>query len=309
MSLACTRPLKAYRGPSGRLEFDSVKGYSDRPLELPCGQCRGCRLARATEWAIRAVHEAQLHERNCFVTLTYSPANIPADWSVDVTVWQDFAKRVRRELGPFRFLHCGEYGSKTLRPHYHACMFGVDFGRLDWIPVKPGLWTSLSLSERWGLGQVTVGDVTWQSAAYVARYVMSKATGKLRESRYERVDSETGECWQVAPEYSTMSRRPGLGAKWFERFYESDVAPRDAVVHDGKSYRVPKFYDRLLEASDPERVASLKAKRRRVAAERQAREVMLAGSVESELIYWSRRLRVRERLAEGRSLSLSRDGV
>lgn len=329
-----------YRGPGGGIAFSSRKGFVDRPLEVACGQCQGCRLARARDWAIRAVHEGQLHERNCFVTLTYRPECMPADWSLQVGDWQGFAKRVRRELGPFRFLHCGEYGPRTLRPHYHACVFGQDFGRRDWIPVRPGLWTSMVLAERWGLGQVTVGELTWQSAAYVARYVMGKATGELAESRYERVDPDTGECWQVRPEYSTMSRRPGLGAEWFDRFYESDVAPRDEVVHAGKSYRVPKFYDRLLESRDPERAASLKAKRREVAGKRAAREFELSsscsapperhlarlergaepparekgdgarrGGSESAAGFWERRLRVRERIAEGRSRVVLRDSV
>lgn len=233
------------------------------------------------------------------MTLTYAPECMPADWSVDVRAWQTFAKRLRKRLGPFRFLHCGEYGDESLRPHYHACIFGHDF-RGDRVVLKQGqdseLWTSPTLASVWGQGHVSVGPLTWSSAAYVARYVLKKATGDLAESRYERVDPVTGECWQVRPEYVTMSRRPGLGAEWFARYAYTDVYPEDEVVHAGKRYRAPKFYDRLLERERPELAASLKAKRRDVVFAR------------SEDLSPARR-RAREAICASRELNRSRDCV
>ncbi len=296
--MPCYTPLKAYRAEGGRVEFSSRKGFIDRPFDLACGQCMGCRVERSRQWALRCVHEAQLHERNSYVTLTYRPEDVPADGSLNVTDWQKFAKRVRRELGPFRFLQCGEYGERNFRPHHHACVFGLDFGRSDWVPWKKNasgdvVYTSEKLEEKWQKGFCTIGELTWQSAAYVARYCMKKATGELAKERYRRIDLETGEEYFVKPEYITMSRRPGLAAEWFEKF-KDDVYPDDFVVHAGKKQRVPKFYDDMLDREDPEELARLRAKRKDAVYRRK-----------EELGY--ERLRVREEVHLARLSRLRRD--
>lgn len=264
--MTCHTPLKAYRAPGGGVVFKSSEGYVDRPVSLNCGQCIGCRLARATAWALRSVHEASLHTQNCFVTLTYSPEQVPADGGLRIRDWQLFAKRVRKELGSFRFLHCGEYGESSFRPHYHACVFGLDFHRPDWAVFQRkhsgDVFTSPLLTSLWGLGHATVGDLTFQSAAYVARYVMKKVTGDRSDDAFRRIDVSTGEEFYVTPEYVTMSRRPGLGSEWFER-YKSDVFPSDEVIHDGKRFPVPDFYLSRLEASDPDLHEIIRLQRRR----------------------------------------------
>lgn len=262
--MSCSRPLKAYWAPDRKIVFRAVDGYADRHLELACGQCAGCRLARVRSWGIRAVHEAQMHEANSFITLTYDPEHLPDDGSLKVRDWQLFAKRVRKELGPFRFLHCGEYGPANLRPHYHACIFGLDFSedRQVWkvSPRGDRLYTSERLAELWGKGFATIGELTFDSAAYVAQYCMKKAGGETAKTKYERIDTNTGECWDVKPEYATMSRRPGLGQTWFER-YVDDVYPDDEVVIEGKKFRPPKYYDQLLEKRNPQLMESIKKKR------------------------------------------------
>lgn len=212
-----------------------------------------------------------MHPHNCFITLTYNQENVPRDGSVKVEHWQKFAKRLRKRLGPFRFLHCGEYGETNYRPHYHALLFGQDFhhDRKLWKSTGANeTFTSETLEETWGHGFTTVGHLTWQSAAYVSRYVMKKATKPHSDEsaseyveRYGRLDEETGEFWCVKPEYITMSRRPGLAAQWYEK-YKSDVYPSDEVVHDGRKHRPPKYYDNLLEAENPQRHESIKHKRR-----------------------------------------------
>ncbi len=233
-------------------------------MELACGQCIGCRLERSRQWALRCVHEAQLHEQNCFITLTYRPEDVPTDGSVDVTHWQKFAKRLRKRVGPFRFFHVGEYGDENYRPHYHACVFGLDFSGDRLLVKEEGenkTFTSETLESVWGLGFTMLGMLTQKSAAYVARYCLKKATGELGREKYRRIDVETGEEYHVRPEYVTMSRRPGLGSGWYEKFRD-DVYPDDSVVHDGRFHRPPKYYDGLLEREDPQLLASLKSKRR-----------------------------------------------
>jgi len=262
--MPCYSPIRAYKAPGGGVAFNVRDGYSDLPVALSCGQCIGCRLERSRQWAVRCVHEAQMHDRNCFITLTYNPENVPADGGLDVTHWQKFAKRLRKGMGPFRFLHCGEYGDSNYRPHYHAALFGIDFAedRSLWKKHREGeIFTSPTLEKTWGQGFTTVGHLTWNSAAYVARYVMKKATGPQAREQYRRIDVETGEEYYVKPEYITMSRRPGLGSSWYDK-YKKDVYPSDEVIHHGKFQKPPKFYDRSCERADPEIFELVKAKRK-----------------------------------------------
>lgn len=241
-----------------------------------------------------------MHSRNAFVTLTYDQEHMPVDGSLDVREWQLFAKRVRKELGPFRFLHCGEYGERTYRPHYHALLFGLDFADRVLLREKRGgnLYASPTLERLWGRGQCSFGAVTPQSAAYVARYSVKAESGSRRKEQYRRLDEETGEEWYVRPEYLTMSRRPGLGAGWYAKF-KSDVFPDDEVVLDGFKQGVPDFYWRKLEQDDPALFFTLKAARQEYAA----RDVVAAplGVVRAEGSEQSfRRLGVRERVAHAR---------
>jgi hypothetical protein len=132
--VTCYKPLLGYRAAERNeqgkrpLVFNPSQGLVDMPIKVACGQCIGCRLERSRQWAIRCVHEASLHEHNSFITLTYNDENLPADGSLDVRHWQLFMKRLRKRHGSgIRYFHCGEYGSKHRRPHYHACLFGLDF--------------------------------------------------------------------------------------------------------------------------------------------------------------------------------------
>ncbi len=209
--------------------------------------------------------EAAMHERNCFLTLTYDQANLPPDGSLNVNHWQNFAKRARKRLGKFRFFHCGEYGDLNGRPHYHAAIFGQDFSfdREFWKNTKTGdpLWTSPTLSKLWPEGLHAIGDLTFDSAAYVARYVMKKVNGSQAEYHYlTHVDYDTGECHYRKPEYATMSRNKGIGETWIKK-YMSDVYPSDELVVNGKITRPPKFYDQQFEKADPKGYRKLKAQR------------------------------------------------
>lgn len=258
--MPCFRPLPAWYNPGKHPSTGSKISFSRhfseaKALHLPCGQCIGCRLERSRRWAVRLMHEAQLHESSCFLTLTYSDDFIPKDLSLDVRHFQLFMKRLRRDFdGRLRFFHCGEYGEKFSRPHYHVCLFGTDF-RTDRFDVElsaTGLpqWDSLRLCEAWGFGRTRIGELTFESAAYVARYCLKKVTGELAEGHYQG----------RKPEYVTMSRRPGIGAGWFDRF-SAEVYPADSVVMRGREMMPPPFYDKLLEKVDPSLFRSIKRER------------------------------------------------
>lgn len=271
--MPCFSPLHAWKGPEG-IVFNSKAGYYDLPLQINCGQCVGCRLEKQRSWAIRAMHEAQMHPKSkegdsggsCFLTLTYDNEHLDENHSLNVKDWQDFAKRLRRHHGPFRFLHCGEYGEQNHRPHFHALIFGHDF-KADSVPVPQAsssspLWASESVQRIWGKGFHTIGACTPETARYVASYTLKKAMGKARAHAIERVDPTTGETWEVAPEYATQSRRPGLGTSWFHRYWK-DVYPDNFVVFDGLKAKPPIFYDRLLEQHHPNMYEKMKHLRRK----------------------------------------------
>lgn len=264
--MPCYHPLSAFQSDAradGKTSI-SFKGDSGgRPISLPCGRCIGCRLERSRQWACRMMHEASLHERNCFLTLTFDQDNCPADYSLNVVTVQKFLKRYRKRCGKFRFFNAGEYGEKNFRPHYHLCIFGHDFS--DKIPCKVDTgkdmeWVSPTLLELWPFGDHRIGTLTFESAAYVARYVTSKITGELAEDHYTRVIQSTGEIVNVEPEFATMSRRPGIGTGWYDK-YQHNVFPLDRVVQRGIASKPPRAYEKLLEKRNPELYAKLKASR------------------------------------------------
>lgn len=246
--MPCTRPLTAYADADGRVAFEPP----GRPLQLPCNQCQCCRLQRSADWATRITHESQLHERNSFLTLTYRDADLPEDQGLSKRDVQLFMKRLRSELGhPVRYYICGEYGSQTFRPHYHACLFGEDFTEdRELASVNhqgDKEYTSQWLDWIWKKGGCRIGNLTEQSAAYVARYVMKKATGAHAPIKYSRTDTTTGEIFALQSERAWMSLKPGIGADWFKRFGHTDVFPIDQIILNGGRRKVPRYYDKLHE--------------------------------------------------------------
>lgn len=246
--MACFSPLLAWQLDGGEIVFVE-RGKIKRELQLPCGQCVGCRLERSRQWAIRCMHESQMHEHSIFVTLTYNDEEVPDDYSLNHRHFQLFCKRLRKVNGPFRFYMCGEYGDEFARPHYHACLFGCWFDDRKFFRTGESgshLYTSEKLSRLWPYGFSSIGDVTFESAAYVARYVLKKITGQAASKHYECVNGETGEIFSRVPEYTRMSLKPGIGYTWYQK-YKKEVYPLDRVVVRGMEMKPPKYYDNLLK--------------------------------------------------------------
>ncbi len=272
--MPCYHPLTAYRSKNGRdpktgkwpIVFNINDGYRDMEVKVPCGQCIGCRLEKSRQWAIRCIHEASLYDKNCFITLTFDDEHLDPNKSLNKRDFQLFMKRLRKRFGEgIRFFHCGEYGTLNKRPHHHACLFNFDFPDKKLWRVNNGvpLYRSAELERLWPYGYSTVGEVTFESAAYVARYVLKKVNGEKAFMHYAIVDEETGEYFgQRQPEYTTMSRRPGIGRGWFEK-YKGDVYPHDyVVIRKGIKCRPPQYYDRIYDLTDPEEFSIIKARRR-----------------------------------------------
>lgn len=273
--MPCYGPLTGFYsaevGKSGKraIVFDVRKAHSPVPISIPCGQCVGCRLEHSRQWAMRCLHEKKLHNRSCFITLTYNDDALPEGGSLVKRDLQLFMKRLRKRVGPnLRFYACGEYGNIGARPHYHVLLFNYDFpDRKRRLGGKPGqeLSTSRELDAVWSvdgknLGLAVIGEVTFESCAYVARYIMKKVTGDRSDDAYSRVDAN-GRYFRVLPEFTVMSRRPGIGLGWFAKFGKETYL-HDSVIINGHAVRPPRYYDSKLELTDPDRLAYLKSVRR-----------------------------------------------
>lgn len=265
--MACFHPLDAFQGPCGGPVSFKATPHFRRYLQIPCGQCIGCRLERSRQWAMRCVHEASLWDFNCFVTLTYDDDHLPLNGSLVKADHQKFIKRLRDRLDypPMKYYMCGEYGETYGRPHYHFILFGIDFAdKLLFKTTQSGhkLYTSALLDDIWGLGHCQIGSVTFDSAAYVARYIMKKMTGPKAFDAYNVVDPSTGEVLhELLPEYNDMSRASGVGREWFEKF-RKDTYPRDYTTMNGVKVRPPRYYDKRFEMDDPLLLAWIKHKRK-----------------------------------------------
>lgn len=218
---------------------------------------------------MRCVHEAQTHELNTYVTLTLDNDNINQAYSLDYSLFQKFMRRLRKKFKTrIRYYMAGEYGEKFERPHYHAILFGIDFNDKIYKAKNQNgdnLYTSATLTHLWRHGDATIGAVTFQSAAYVARYVMKKITGDQATTHYTWLDQD-GELHSRKPEFNQMSRKPGIGQRWYQRF-KHDVYPADHVITNGHPAKTPRYYDKLLKKENAALLEELKNKRKEKANE------------------------------------------
>jgi hypothetical protein len=196
-----------------------------------------------------------MHESNCFITLTYDDQHVKP--SLNKRDFQLFIKRLRK-TDTLRYYMCGEYGELNQRPHFHACLFGTDFPDKTLHSTNNGyrLYRSPRLEKLWHYGYSTIGAVTFETAAYVARYIIAKINGDLAPKHYEHLDLETGELTQRLPEYTNMSLKPGIGASWYDQ-YKTDVYPDGIIIARGHSQKAPPFYDKRYKNEDREAYENL----------------------------------------------------
>lgn len=258
--MPCYHPIRGWLrapGENGRRPVAfSPDGFlnPDDTIGIPCGQCVGCKLERKRQWAVRIMHETLFHPFNYFLTLTLEDYREVSLWKPH---FQGFMKNLRSSLPghKFKYFMCGEYGEKLQRPHYHAVLMG-DYRIPDeelWKksnghPVTRSntiekLWTTRQ--GRDALGMVFIGSVTPESAAYVAGYVEKKQVTK---------EIKLG----LQPEYVAMSK--GIGAEYFEK-YAHDVYSSDSVVVNGKEWKPPRYYDKLLEKIAPDGAKAVSQRR------------------------------------------------
>lgn len=248
----------------GRDYVHLQRKYGDKLIMIPCGECEACIEQRTKSWAVRCCLEAAQYDDNCFVTLTYNPSSLPKEGVILKDV-QRFIKNLRNEYGSgIRYFGAAEYGSLG-RAHYHIILFNFfpkDAQCLTLNPYGGFYYKSKSLEKLWRsakklkdgkyhqLGFVSVGDVSYNSCAYVARYCLKK------------IKKELGVVG-VNKEFSFMSRRPGIGEKYFRDHYDSLVATDTIYGQFGGRLGVSSFryFDKLIDRVDPDKLKDLKAQR------------------------------------------------
>uniref|UniRef100_A0AAU8AVS3 Replication initiator protein n=1 Tax=Dulem virus 155 TaxID=3145632 RepID=A0AAU8AVS3_9VIRU len=294
--MSCYHPILAYKSKTVNPEngkchilFSYPTKSPDRyePVRLPCGQCLGCRIEYSRQWANRCMLELQDHDSAFFCTFTYDNDHVPISYYADPETgealpsltlrkrdFQLLMKRIRKHFPDdhIRFFACGEYGGQTFRPHYHAIIYGLHLH--DLVPYKTvreggvlyTYYNSESLSRCWRdldgkpIGFVVVGEVTWESCAYTARYVVKKLKGK---------EAEFYEKHNIEPEFSLMSRKPGIARSYYDT--HPDLFKFDFInistEKGGKKFRPPRYFEKLFELDFPDEARERSNKRSKRADE------------------------------------------
>ncbi len=293
--------------------------------QIACGQCTACRLEYSRQWAIRCVLESSYYKYNWFVTLTYNDECLPKgrvlnmetgeiernEKGEDLAVLEpqdvtDFFKRLRMsaerkglrhdDKDDNRYFYCGEYGEQFKRPHYHVLFFGLDIPDLEIAYAKRGnvFFYSNWLEKLWGKGIVVISQLNFDSAAYTARYVMKKQKGKgLKEfkSKVKKIilpESMGGEIKidEFQEEFCRMSRRPGIGKKYFDE-HKDDIYETDSLyVKASKGLMKVKpcrYYDTLFDVIDPDKLQKIKQQRKRVG--KAQKQLKMANTTLNEVEY------------------------
>lgn len=201
-----------------------------------------------------------MHDENTFITLTYNKDHLPKNQSLDHSDFQKFIRSLRQKTGKkISYYMCGEYGENFGRPHFHALIFGYKFPdeKLWTIRQKNPVHRSALLEKLWQKGFSETGTVTFQSAAYVARYIIKKQSKDVARSQLAIVDPDTGEMYERRQEYTKMSLKPAIGLSFYIK-NKTDIFPLDKIIlSEGKEYSVPKYYRELLKLENPDLAKAL----------------------------------------------------
>lgn len=278
--MACYEPIIAYEVKNAKTDTGKkVIIFKDDPnketteIAIPCGKCIGCRMDYSKEWQVRIVKEAEQWKDNVFLTLTYNNENLPTKDVINAKTgeittghplrpedFRDFIKRLRKEYDRkfehtgIRYYACGEYGSKGMRPHYHAALFNIDvtaFNDVKKIGVSGAgypIFTSERIEKIWGKGFITIGELTAESAAYIARYMLKKQKGPEKEWYYESQG--------LVPEMTRSSTHNGIAHDYIIENAEK-LAGSDALYVPRRNkkplkHKVPEYGMRILEKEAPE---------------------------------------------------------
>ena len=273
-----------------QLKYENLM-YNPKVMLIPCGQCIGCRIRQREDWTTRIELEARDYpkEEVWFITLTYDDDHVPGmivktgeimrkvqyTWkpgekrpdSVQILLYEDiqkFLKRLRKDYkGKLRYFVAGEYGEQTARPHYHMILYGwrpTDLENLYKIHHN-GYYTSKWLADLWGMGQIQIAQAVPETYRYVAGYV----TKKMYEIDNKKAN-EYYELGQTKP-FACMSLKPGLGDHYYQE-HKAEIWRQGYIqCTNGKRAQIPRYYEKQMEAENPQRLWRIKQNRQKNAIE------------------------------------------
>jgi len=230
--MICTSPITIAKQPDKKFR---------------CRKCLSCQITKRQEWAMRCVFEAREHKENSFLTLTFSPENLPIH-GVETRDLQLFMKRLRKEIYPIKvkYVACGEYGEKLSRPHYHLLLFGYGFPDKKFFKrTRKGelIYRSEMLEKLWPFGHSSIGELNHKTASYVAGYVHKKFNAKF-EDEIQHYANDTGTIQNK--EFIVCSKGIGLG--YFEK-YQKQLYNHDYIIYEGRKFPLFEYYNRKFDNS------------------------------------------------------------
>jgi hypothetical protein len=267
------------------------------PCLRPCGGCIGCRLDKASEWAARIYHESTLHEKSCFITLTYRDADLPKDRSISKDTLQKFFKRLRKAIAykgnmpkydkamriqfyrkkshpkygepkvapvyrTIKYYACGEYGDRLGRPHYHAVILGYDFADKEIIhKANVKHWKNkFKTGTDNDLYKSQFLEEIWPYGFNTIGEVTMHSAGYVARYTMKKIYGDLADDHYngKTPEFALMSK--GIGKQWIKRF-RTDCYPKDYVTYKGKKIKIPRYYDNITEQTNPKLIEEVRKKR------------------------------------------------
>lgn len=237
---------------------------SGATIQVPCGKCPNCKKRRTSGWSFRLMQEYKISQTAHFITLTYDTTKVPLSkkgyMNLDKTDLQKFFKRLRKRHEKnhrIKYYACGEYGSKTFRPHYHIILFGAHIN---------------FISPAWDLGHVHFGTVSEASTGYTLKYI----------NKEKKIPMHQNDDRQK--EFSLMSK--GIGKNYLSKnmvkWHKNDLENRFYCnLQDGKKIAMPRYYkDKIYTESERKRVAFFT---------RQKMERNLLEELEKDPNYWDKK--------------------
>lgn len=317
----CYSPKKAWQYTdfegNSKISFDVTKAPNGTKfINIPCGQCIGCRLDYSREWANRLMIEAKTAKNAYFVTLTYDDMHLPIQKNVNKKTGEyfesyplvkehvkKFIKDLRNKYAyeyqtqGIKYYIAGEYGDISGRPHYHMLLYNAPIKDLTFYKASPNgiLKNSEMLQKLWGKGYVVIADLCWETAAYTARYVMKKIKGKGSKEHY----NENG----LEPEFILSSK--GIGRDYYE-INKEKIYKNDEIIIMGKGrqpqkIKPPRYYDKLYAEENPEKMEAIKERRMEI-AERNQKKVLDNSSVKGD--GWAKEKKYNEVLENNKKNSI-----
>ena len=240
----CLNPRRIKIDPENKIHFSNLENVYGKEYLIDCGQCLECQKKYSRSWLVRLLMEFQDYkDKTYFITLTYNDDYCPV--SLNKRDVQLFLKRLRKEVGKFRYFLVGEYGGTTFRPHYHLIIFGIDFYKYgaSHFEIKNGnqYFSSKLIEKIWDKGFNFVSKCfSGSSFAYVCQYANKKLGRKKADKRLLR-DHD------IIPEFVLMSRKPGIGYNFYKR-NEKDIENNGYVIFNGQKYYLPRYFKKLINA-------------------------------------------------------------